>query len=185
MNISNLTKENIQKQLLKELRTKDIHKIKVCHLTDTLGIHRTTFYLYFDSVYDVLQSIEDDFFEQFHALNKHFLAFPLDNKYYDSPHPLIVDALKFIREKEEITRVLFGPYGDISFQNRCSKLISSYFLAKAVKENYITINNRYMESFLIGGLRNLTVEWATELHPMNPDEMSIMVYRLMFGFYKS
>lgn len=44
------------------LSTKDINQIHVKEITEILGINRSTFYLYYDSIYDILQEIEDNFF---------------------------------------------------------------------------------------------------------------------------
>ncbi|MGN1155087.1 MAG: TetR/AcrR family transcriptional regulator, partial [Agathobacter sp.] len=60
------TQVRIKETLLKMLEVKPIHQIQVKALAAELGIGRSTFYAYYDSVYDLLQEIEDDFFANIH-----------------------------------------------------------------------------------------------------------------------
>ena len=83
----------------------------------------------------------------------------------------------------EVTKVLYGPYGDVTFQNRCNKLISEFFYRKAVSE-YLLSDDNLIESFLIGGLKELTVSWINNGMRLDNERFSIMIYRLMFGFFK-
>ena len=55
------TERQIWGALIALMEEKPLDKIKVTELTQRAGISRSTFYSYYDSVYDVLQDIEDDF----------------------------------------------------------------------------------------------------------------------------
>lgn len=183
MNKAEYTKMKIKEKLLEFMKSKSIDQIKVIDITTSLNINRGTFYLYYDSIYEPLQEIEDSFFDGFRRINKDFINYPLDDKYYYFPHPKIVETLEYLRLHSEISKVLYGPYGEVSFQNRCSKLVSEFFYGKAVSEHLLSDDN-LIESFLIGGLRELTVSWINSGMQLDNERFSIMIYRLMFGFFK-
>jgi AcrR family transcriptional regulator len=71
------TKYKIQAQLLSMMENSDLHTIKVNKLTNALGIGRGTFYMYYDSIYEVLQEIEDKFFAGLEGSRLRFLQLSL------------------------------------------------------------------------------------------------------------
>lgn len=54
------TKDAIKAEVIKLLKTKHIADIKVTEITNALNIHRTTFYKYYDSVYEAVEELEQD-----------------------------------------------------------------------------------------------------------------------------
>jgi ACT domain-containing protein len=64
-------KMQIQSYLLEKMKNQDIHTIKVKELVDCLHISRSTFYLYYASIFAVLQDIEDIFLKGFNQLQTH------------------------------------------------------------------------------------------------------------------
>lgn len=56
----NKTKTAIVEAFWKLYSDKDISKITVKDITEATGIHRATFYLYYDNVFSVLDAIKDD-----------------------------------------------------------------------------------------------------------------------------
>ena len=58
------TKKKIEEAFLSILKSKHIEKITIKEIADVADIDRKTFYLYFNTVYDVLYAIELDMIEQ-------------------------------------------------------------------------------------------------------------------------
>lgn len=59
------TKKLIRQGLVELSRTKSIQKITVKELTDKVEINRGTFYLHYNDVYSLIESIEDEVFSEF------------------------------------------------------------------------------------------------------------------------
>ena len=91
-------KQRIRKQVLEALKTTDIHSIQVKAITDAIGISRSTFYIYYDSAYSVLQDIEDEFFDGLEKVNAPFWRYPLKEEYMTQPHPVLLDVMRYLRE---------------------------------------------------------------------------------------
>ena len=65
----------------KQYEKKDISKITVKDITEKTGIHRATFYLYFDNVYDVLKAIKSEQLEKLRYVCTTYIS--RDNNYAD------------------------------------------------------------------------------------------------------
>jgi AcrR family transcriptional regulator len=164
------------------MKGKNIDSIKVKEIAESLNISRSTFYLYHDSVYDVLQEIEDAFFKEFERVSATFQTLPLDDRYYNEPNPCIVKGLEFIYEQRELAVVLWGPYGDPAFQASCKKLIRKNFYAKALHEHYISGESELTAAFLVGGHQELINHWLMHDAGFTVEGITIILYRMMFGF---
>ena len=90
-------KKLIRKQVLEALKTTDIHNVQVKAITDAIGISRSTFYIYYDSAYSVLQDIEDEFFNGLQAANASFWYYPLKKEYMTEPHPILLNVLRYLK----------------------------------------------------------------------------------------
>ena len=105
----------IREQVLELMKVKDIGQIKVTEVTTALSISRNTFYSYYESVYDVLQEIEDEHITEIHKINTAYKDRPLDNRYFFEPHPEMVAVLKFMDSRKYMSRIIWGPHGDPVF----------------------------------------------------------------------
>ncbi len=106
--------DRIRSGLLAMMAERPIYKIKIKELCAFTGIGRSTFYVYYDSIYAVLQEIEDDFFEA------------LSNVKRLSPDHFKTDAdikntgvrlMSFFKDNLDLINILTGPYGDLRFRN--------------------------------------------------------------------
>ena len=60
------TKKQLRQGLTQLLQTKNINEISVRELSDLVDINRGTFYLHYRDIYDLLDQIEQEMFEQFY-----------------------------------------------------------------------------------------------------------------------
>lgn len=177
----NNAKSQIQSQLLKMLKTQDIYAIKVKTLTDSLHISRSTFYLYYDSVYSVLQDMEDTFFDKLQSITALFWQYPLDRKYMREPHPIMLQTLEFLDTHRELSFVLWGPHGDPIFQTRCKKMIQNNFFPDQIARSLYPDNTWLTVAYKVGGhLETLSYWWYKE-KTISTREMATKSYHLLFG----
>ena len=95
-----------------------IEKISVKQITDLAGYNRATFYLYFSSVRDVRDQIEDDLIAQRDAMLN---ASMHDGKLAITPELTDVPMTLF-----RYGRVLLGPHGDPKFVERAENSVWPY-----------------------------------------------------------
>lgn len=177
-------KLQIQRQLLKEMKTRNIYNIKVKHIVDALHISRSTFYLYYDSVFAVLQNLEDHYFIGLQDIAITFWSYPPDSKYLSEPHPIILKVMTYLRENKELSKVLWGPHGDLMFKTRCRKMIRHAFFPEQIFSSNQKENFKYAIAFMIGGHLELVNSWIDDDCSYNAEDLTLLVYRLMYGDYK-
>ncbi len=113
------TIRSIEDAFLIEYAAKGIEGISITGLCKSSGVSRSTFYLYFDDKYAVLESIEKRLLDGFLEVNQ-------DMPYVTDPiapnaHPQQV--LQFLFENEKWFKALLGPHGDPGFHYRWKKVI--------------------------------------------------------------
>lgn len=174
-------KKLIQKQVLESLKTMDIHNVQVKAITDAIGISRSTFYIYYDSAYSVLQDIEDEFFNGLQAANSSFWYYPLKKEYMTEPHPILLNVLKYLKEHREVSNTLRGPYGEVMFQIRCRKCLQQSLCPEALMKVYYPEDTDLHVAYLMGGHVEILQNWMSADCPIPEEELTVKLYRLMFG----
>lgn len=174
-------KKLIRKQVLEALKTTDIHNIQVKAITDAIGISRSTFYIYYDSAYSVLQDIEDEFFNGLQAANASFWYYPLKKEYLTEPHPILLNVLKYLKEHREVSNTLRGPYGEVMFQIRCRKCLQQSLCPEPLMKVYYPEDTDLHVSYLMGGHVEILQNWMSSDCPIPEEELTVKLYRLMFS----
>ncbi len=174
-------KAQIQQQVLEMLRSTHIHNIQVKAVTNALGISRSTFYLYYDSVYAVLQDIEDRYFTGLEAANASFWRYPLKEEYMEQPHPVLLDILHYLRANREVSNILRGPFGEPMFQVRARKCLEASLCPRPLMETYYPRDTDLCVAYLIGGHLEVIHEWMLGGCAMEDEKFCVKLYRLMFA----
>ena len=102
--------------LLEMLETQPYYTVKVTDLVNKAGISRSCFYVYFDSIYAVLQKIEDDFLELFPEADSTVSVARERHKRDDGEMwENDLDILVRLKDHRRIYCILTGPNGEPSF----------------------------------------------------------------------
>lgn len=135
MNNNKKSQRYIQKAFLKLLEEKNFEDISVKDITDAAELSRGTFYLYYDSKYDLAEEIEEQLFSGFSAIMERIrregrLA------YYGSiednrVNPHFIEYFQYIREHFYEFKILFSPRYISGFTSRFSRII--------VKNRFVTL----------------------------------------------
>lgn len=109
-------------RMLELMKEKPFYKIKVTDLVRYANVSRSTFYLYYDSIYDVVEKMERDFFSGLIAEEKAAqLGVPGLNSGPDKDLEL-KEAIRittgYLCRQEELFTILSGPNGDPAFNAR-------------------------------------------------------------------
>ncbi|KZL39389.1 TetR/AcrR family transcriptional regulator [Secundilactobacillus collinoides] len=112
---------------LKLLASQRFDQIKVKTLIAEAGVSHGSFYLYYDSVLDVLEDIEDQFLESL-AVTKY-----APQTVYDASHPTdeLLNKLTSITAQMPTFKRLLGPNGDSYFERKMNQFfdekLTEYF----------------------------------------------------------
>ena len=94
------TKAQLRAGLAKLMQTKSIKEITVKELVDEVDINRSTFYLHYTDIYQMLESIEDELEGEINQIvNNH----PVDS-YYKESFPMIKEILEVLLKSLHLKR---------------------------------------------------------------------------------
>ena len=165
------TQRQICETLVDLMEDKPFDKIKVTELAAHAGVSRSTFYTYFDSIYDVLQAIEDE-----------FLANIIDEKDIglDNDMDVLAKNFVFVRDNLRTLQVLLGPNGEPSFSarfaNRSRRVLSS--IADDVRSPLTTTQLDIVNEFSKAGKLQVFRWWAVHKNDVSVNEIIDMMDRL-------
>ncbi len=171
------TIRSIEEAFLKEYSSKGIEGVSITSLCKNSGVSRSTFYLYFDDKYAVLENVEKRLLDGFWEANKDmpFVTDP-DQK---NDHPKQV--IKFLRSNEEWYKAILGPHGDPGFTYRWKKVIIRTLDARLADKNINKINTEIQGAIFSSGLIGLFTHILFEKPEVSDDVIGRYMTRLL-GF---
>ena len=95
------TKKLLTQALTQLLQQKQVNEITVKELTDLADMNRGTFYLYYKDIFDMLEKIEDELFENLNGI----IDLPENTEVSEQARPLLRDLFTFIEDNQEMCRV--------------------------------------------------------------------------------
>ena len=131
------------------MHSKNIKDISVKELCEYANVNRGTFYLHYNDIYDMLDTIENTLIIH---LENIFLKYDNINA-ENFPYPVFHDIFQLIDSSSDLILALIGPNGDISFIMKIREL----FHHKCI-ENWLSShtpklleNYDYFSNFLVYG----------------------------------
>lgn len=169
------TRKQLREGLARLLEKKSIRDIKVKELVEEVDINRSTFYLHYSDIYDMLEKIEEELFEEIQTAMKN--------------HPISADAQSqaFIRQifqimddNRAICKALCGPNGDMAFVTRMEDVVGSE--AVQVIEPLFKIEKkqlRYSYAYCLNGCVGLIKMWLLNDGKETPEQMADIMYHMV------
>lgn len=166
------TKRLLTDALVSLLKVKSIQNISVKELCDTADINRSTFYLHYKDIYDMMQQIENDILEQFEQLFTHHRLKDM----YSDPYDLLHDIFLLTLEYSELFQTLLSPNGDISFLMEIKYLFRNRYLEIFLSstQEKDTTKLEYSYSFIVNGCLGLIERWVNSGQKETPEEMAAL-----------
>ena len=105
------TKRLLRQGLTELLKEKSIKKITVRELSERVDINRGTFYLHYKDIYDLVEQIEQELFDEYEGIVQNYTIEDLKTQ----PRKIFSDVCGFLYANREICAALLGENGDINF----------------------------------------------------------------------
>lgn len=172
------TKKSLRDGLAKLMKTKSISHITVKELVWEAEINRSTFYLHYTDISDLLDEIEKDMLEEIErAIFKHPIEVNSQNTFY-----FIEDILKVLEANRELGCALIGEYGDIGFIHKIQHVIeenSRNILMEFFPESREDL--KYFYSYCLNGCFGMVKTWLLEGEDKSPDFIAGRMYQMVVG----
>ncbi len=173
------TKKLLMRSLTKLMTEKKINKITVTELTELADVNRSTFYLYYKDIYDMIDKIETEMFEEFNLqLKKLYISDP--NR--ENTLSFFVFVFEFVRENADICKILLGQDGDYTFLNKFKEAIMESQPPNMNKLDQTA--NRYFMPFAVSGCIGAIQQWLQEDMVSPPREIAEFIIGLIMNGLK-
>ena len=163
---------------------KEFKEITVKELVEKVDINRSTFYLHYADIYDMMEKIENELTGDIEDLIHTHPVSPFN----EDSFPFIEDIFSILAENRDICAALLGPNGDISFLHRIENILSEHSL-NALKETFPEKMDdlTYYYAFCLSGCIGLVKAWLSDGSSVSPQHMAELTFKLIMnalrGFY--
>ncbi|MEG0484772.1 MAG: TetR-like C-terminal domain-containing protein [Oscillospiraceae bacterium] len=173
------TKAALRGALVKLMEKKSIQEISVKELCEKCDINRSTFYLHYTDVYNLLQMIEKEMLLELNAVLEDF-ELP-KNKPQASPSPIMCKIFKFLASNADMCRVLLCNNGDMAFVEEVKGIVRIKFMSEWQSRINSSANEQteYVYTFIISGCIGILQEWLRRGMPKSADEMAQIVEKIL------
>ena len=170
------TRRQLKKGLAALMKEKSVNQITVKELVEEVDINRSTFYLHFKDIQDLLREIEENMEAQIkRAIEEHPIVSGNENAFY-----FIEDMFRVLDEEREISKALVGPNGDMGFIHRIERIIKEN--SRGTLEKMFPGKKedlKYFYAFCLSGCLGLVKVWLNEGEEKSPEEMAQMTFNMI------
>ena len=158
------TKKLLTHGLIQLMKEKQVQDITVRELADLVDVNRGTFYLYYRDIFDMLDSIEQELFNQVNQL----IAAHKGETVLTHTLPVLKELFHLVEENKELCQVLLGQNGDMKFLKKLSDVVQEAFRREwlMMKKDEVTFDYSYAfanaEIALFEGAKGAEIEFAAE-----------------------
>ncbi|MCI1268725.1 MAG: TetR family transcriptional regulator C-terminal domain-containing protein [Ruminococcus sp.] len=175
------TRAQLQNGLAKLMKTKSINEITVKELVDEVDINRSTFYLHYTDIYNLLEDIENRLMDEIlRVIDSH------KNVTDGGLLSIFTDIFTIIDANRDICSALIGEKGDMAFVQRMEDIIASHGVHDLM--NQFMLPERpihYMISFSMSGCIGMLKEWLSTENSEPPEYMANVAYNTVFHAFKA
>ena len=167
------TKAQLRAGLARLMQKKSIKEITVKELVDEVDINRSTFYLHYSDIYQMLESIENEIAQ---AIEE----YPLNLVQYGSSYPLIEHIFTILDNNKDICIALMGSNGDMGFVSRMEKMIAETVLRQL--SGKFAADNRdveYVYAFCLNGCVGMIKAWLSSENQESTKHMAELTHRMI------
>lgn len=170
------TRRQIRRALAQLMQQKSASEVTVKELVDLADINRSTFYLHYNDIFDLLAAVEQELFDEIHAaVHIHPVS-----SFEQEGLAFIEEVFSILYDNQEICAALVGPHGDMAFLHRIERMMEENVLQK-LREDFPERRSSidYGFAFCTTGAVGLIKHWLAGGCAEPPREMTQLTYRMI------
>lgn len=177
--------------LLSLLKKKPFEYITISEICKSAGVNRSTFYLHYENVGDLLNEttryLLDDFLKYFSSETKD-IAFHIQscelNELVFICDKYLTPYFTYIKENKEIFSTALLNIKTFGFEDVYKKLFENIFNPIMERFNYPSGDRKYVMMYYLNGINAIVVEWLKDGCQKPISEMSQIVKNCIYGLEK-
>lgn len=170
------TRQQLRTHLAQLMCEKSIQEITVKELVEKADINRSTFYLHYSDIHQLLDTLEQELLAEiiqvidernFSSLDENSLLF-------------LQDILRVLSNNLDICQALVGPNGDLAFVHKIEQLVANGY--QNIISNHISSSTNkveYFHSYCLTGCVGLIKSWILNGAKESPEEMAKFSFSLI------
>lgn len=166
------TKMILRESLIELMKVKPVAKITPTELCRKAEMNRSTFYAYYDSPEELLQSVEEELYDKI----KHSIERSLKK---GSIFTLLTEICQAIYDSRDLCAVLFSQFGDKEFLNHIIDLAHDRSIAEwkaaGIREGE---DIEMLYCFYVNGGVAVVRQWILEGMKRSPQEVAQLIERV-------
>lgn len=169
------TKSQLKNGLAKLMLEKSINEISVKELVELVDINRSTFYLHYSDIYNLLEEIEEELLSE---IKRTIELHPIGVKY--NTFTFMEDIYLVLEKNKEICKALLGDNGDAAFIFNMKEIIRENAMKQLellfpdIKEDL-----KYTFSFCLSGSLGIINQWLFENGAESPQHMANLTFSML------
>ncbi len=172
------TRANLRASITKLLHQKPVNEITVREISEGADINRATFYLHYKDVYDMIDKIENEMFEEFEKI----ISAHSPEEFKEHPFLVIQDIFTFLDQNKDMCSALLSPNGDMAFVEKLKAVLwkkCAYDWEKLYGNNGQIDLGPYI-SFVLSGSIGLLSYWLDDQkNTRTAEEMAKMAEQMI------
>lgn len=154
------TKRLLREGLIQLMQQKPVRDISVKELSELIDINRGTFYLYYRDIFDMVQQLENELFEEIDFI----IVQHAGKRSKEAISAFFTDLLLLIKENSICFKLLISPNGDSQFLERLNSTIREKYRTtlRKTKDDSPASEFDHKYSFAIFGLIGLIHYWLQQ-----------------------
>jgi len=178
------TKRVIRDALTELLEAKSFEEITVKDITETADINRGTFYLHYESKYDLLEKSGNEILEEMEkSLKKISTSMIIHSQSQNEPVPFLVNLFETLQQNAHFMKVILGPKGDPVFQVKIKKFMKDNFLEKVMqnsKGENLLVPIEHLMAYVSSAHLGVIQQWLEGDTKEAPQDMALILSMITF-----
>lgn len=168
-----LTKVMLKNSLIALMKEKTIYKVSIKELCELAGINRSTFYKHYQTEFDLLKDIENEYLETI----REYLEL-------SSIEDTLQNLLEYVADNIEVFKLLADDTPGSSFFER---LLAMSFEKMTQNEEFIHLRREeeqeYLNKFILFGALSVVKAWIAKEPRETPSQINKVLIDLFTRFY--
>lgn len=173
------TKKAMTEALAALLEKKPLNEISVREISEIADINRGTFYLHYRDIYDMVERLQNEIFEEFNQIvDQHE---PKANS--EELFPMLVELMNLLSENASLAKVLIGKNGDAAFVDKLKNVVREKCFIDVRKQFGIKNDAEfnYFYHYIVSGCIGIFSEWLNSGMKGSPQEMADFIGRMIIS----
>lgn len=172
----------MDKAFLELLAEKDFEYITVKEICQKAGVNRSTFYLHYETITDLLEEsveyISNDFLKYFSgsSIISKLNDSPLDELMFIKPD-YIIPYLSYIQDNKKLFLTAVSHAGTLQLDRNYKRLFEHVFIPVLKRFDVPENERKYIMAFYINGITALVMEWLKNDCNENMEDIADIIIR--------